>query len=183
MNWISFDDMEPPIGMNIIIVRGDDINIVEWGDHWGNSNKNTVLVRRDEFTSSIVDWKLHYWAPVSFFKEHLPKEWDENLSDLEPENDWYHQHKDHPLLSKIKEISAEIIEKKDEKRMVKTKYGWSSYLLYQTERLSNIFSSICSGEPLDEQYNVDPVFIETSTLPDVIKDIHEVVSKTKEPKE
>ena len=72
MKWISFDDMEPPIGMNIIITRHEDINIVKWGSHNPDSSKGTVRVCDDEFCSLIMDWKLHYWAPVSFFKEHLP---------------------------------------------------------------------------------------------------------------
>lgn len=99
MKWISFDDMMPPVGMNVVVVNFGHMAVVKWEKEYEDKGEYFITFR-DTSSRYKPMWDLDYWAPVSFFNHLMPEA-------LTEEWDWYAEHKDHKNIQKIKAMRGE----------------------------------------------------------------------------
>lgn len=142
MKWIKFNDMKPPIGMYIFVTLEDDVSILRWEKEYNEWDSTFVPVYSDGWCGSKEIYALNFWAPVSFFKEHMPDAFEQD--ELKPEDDWYFQNKDHPNIDKIKNIVNDLDEKSPEQfsEMIKTSCGFSSYGYLKRGEVIKLFEEI-----------------------------------------
>jgi hypothetical protein len=152
MKWISFKDMRPPMGLNIFVCNEKEIGIITWDQEYTNRDSSFLRVCQNTWAGGREVYELCYWAPISFFKEHLPSFIDGELI-LEKKHDWYSINSTHHAIDKMKEITRDLESKTkyELKAFHKTDYGSIRYDSQQVKKWNELLESIDNpGNELDE---------------------------------
>ena len=142
MKWIKFDDMRPPVGMNVFVTTRGDVSILRWKKEYNEWESEFISVYCDDWAQPREIYALDFWAPVSFFEKHLPDAF--NQEDLKIEDDWYAQNKSNDNIEKIKQITADLAQKNDSElsEMIKIDTGSCSYGLLKIREIHTLFEQI-----------------------------------------
>jgi hypothetical protein len=142
MKWIKFDDMKPAVGMYVFVTTRGNVSILMWEKEYNENESLFVSVYSDTWPQPREIYALDFWAPVSFFEEHLPDAFEQE--DLKEDEDWYSQNKTHPNIEKIKQITEELSKKSESelREMIKTDYGASAYGYLKQLEISKLFEQI-----------------------------------------
>lgn len=112
MRWIKFEDMKPPIGMNIFVTNGrGEVGILQWTKSYNEDICQFVDIQTDNWNCPREIYDLNYWAPIHFVEKYLPHDLQGNLL---PKQDWYLKYKDHPNITKINSIVDNLNKKTDD---------------------------------------------------------------------
>lgn len=143
MKWIKFSDMNPPVGMWVLVTTRKDVAILKWDKYYEEYDSGFISVYNDTWAQPREIYALDFWAPVSFMREHLPDAFEED--DLEPKDNWYLDNKDHPNIIKIKEITEELAAMTQDKWDEWFEYGGGSKVRYghkKIQEVSNLYEQI-----------------------------------------
>lgn len=109
MEWIRFDDLKPPIGLNIVVTSHGRMAFIKWNRKYIDNNCETIHFMSNNWVTPNEIWELDFWAPVDFLNNEIP-ETDEFYDDtrLSYKDDWYYRNKDKHNFKILKEVIHKI---------------------------------------------------------------------------
>ena len=126
MKWIRFEDIKPPIGMNILVITHGLIAVFEWEKKYEEDSAQCVWVCGDNIKSGLCIFDLDGWVPASFFDQYYGK----RRFSFDEKDDWYLNNKRNPYVETIKD-TIEHIDTSDDSHKKSLGMDYLTYLFWK----------------------------------------------------
>jgi hypothetical protein len=115
MEWIRFEDMEPPIGLNIVVTSNNRLAIIKWERKYLTNNCETIHFMSNDGVTPNEVCELDFWAPVDFLNNEVPATDEYYGGTRLPDGyDWRYRNKDKHNFNLLKELIYKINNTKEE---------------------------------------------------------------------
>jgi len=115
MEWIRFEDMEPPIGLNIVVTSHERMAFIKWDRKFLKNNCESFDFMSNTWVTPNEIWELDLWAPVDYLNLEIPELDDNHYSPrLCEKYDWFARNKESHKFGLLKELIYKINHTDDE---------------------------------------------------------------------